>query len=114
MVRNTSKVHSGILEHQTTPEQSQRVLVGSRQWFEWLSNQNSFAFVNDTGRFTSRKEKRPGGWYWYAYRRIGGKLKTAYLGKTEELYLERLNRVAGILAVPAHQPKEVLANEPVV
>ena|SRR5947209_7172189 len=101
MHRNTSMVCSGILEHEVAPDQSQRILVGSRQWFEWLSNQRSFAFVSDTGRFTSRKEKRPGGWYWYAYRRIGGKLKTAYLGKTEEIYLDRLNRAASLLAVPA-------------
>ncbi|HEX6478919.1 MAG TPA: NB-ARC domain-containing protein [Ktedonobacteraceae bacterium] len=47
--------------------------------------------------FTARKEQRPGGRYWYAYRRVQGKLHTAYLGKSEELTFERLNTVATIL-----------------
>src|SRR5258708_37665701 len=44
--------------------------------------------------FTARKEQRPGGWYWYAYRRSQGKLHSVYLGKSEELTLERLNTTA--------------------
>jgi len=47
--------------------------------------------------FTARKEQRPGGWYWYAYRRSQGKLHNVYLGKTEELTLERLNATAETL-----------------
>ncbi len=47
--------------------------------------------------FTARKEQRPGGWYWYAYRRSQGKLHNVYLGKTEELTLERLNTTAEAL-----------------
>lgn len=104
MLRSVSKVYAGILENRNGSNHSQQVLVGSRQWFEWLDEQRSFAFVNEIGSFTSRKERRPGGWYWYAYRRRGGKLKTAYLGKTEELYLERLNKIARILAHAGEAP----------
>ncbi len=76
------------------------IVVGSRAWYNWLtaeSNQ-SFAFKNHLGRFTARRERKHQGWYWYAYRKREGKLRKAYLGKTEEMTLERLNAVAVVLA----------------
>jgi predicted ATPase/DNA-binding CsgD family transcriptional regulator len=76
------------------------IVVGSSAWYNWLaaeSNQ-SFAFKNHLGKFTARRERKHQGWYWYAYRKREGKLRKAYLGKTEEMTLERLNAVAVVLA----------------
>ncbi len=42
---------------------------------------------------TVRGEQQRNGWYWYAHCKRKGKFCKAYLGKTEELSLERLNAV---------------------
>src|SRR2546421_935119 len=72
------------------------VVVGSGAWYTWLADQQiqSFSFRNLLGSFTARRERKRHGWYWYAYRKRAGRLRKAYLGKTEELTLERLNAVA--------------------
>jgi len=69
------------------------VAVGSQRWYSWLGEEQntSFSFRNDLGTFTVRRERKRHGWYWYIYRKSGGKLRKAYLGKAEELTLERLS-----------------------
>src|SRR5256885_132447 len=81
-------------------EQIAPVVVGSGAWYTWLGDQQiqSFSFRNPLGSFTARRERKRHGWYWYAYRKRTGRLRKAYLGKTEELTLERLNAVAVALA----------------
>jgi DNA-binding CsgD family transcriptional regulator len=74
------------------------IVAGSAEWFVWLAHHCSFHFETDCTGFTARKEQRPGGRYWYAYRRKQSKLRSAYLGKSEELTLERLSSVAEIFA----------------
>ncbi len=74
-----------------------RLEVGIPAWFDWLDTVATFAYKSDQGSFTAHKEKagnNRGGWYWRAYRRHEGKLYRSYLGKSEELTLERLNIVA--------------------
>jgi predicted ATPase/DNA-binding CsgD family transcriptional regulator len=44
-----------------------------------------------------RRERKRHGWYWYIYRKSSGKLRKAYLGKTEEVTLERLGLMAAAL-----------------
>jgi predicted ATPase/DNA-binding CsgD family transcriptional regulator len=75
------------------------VIVGTDAWYAWLTHSHiqSFSFKNQSGTFTARRERKRHGWYWYAYRRRGGKLYKAYLGKNEEMSLERLNAVAEAL-----------------
>jgi predicted ATPase len=75
------------------------VVVGTDAWYTWLMDQqiHSFSFRHPLGAFTARRERKRHGWYWYAYRKRAGRLRKAYLGKTEELTLERLNAVAAAL-----------------
>jgi len=75
------------------------VVVGSDAWYTWLADQQvqSFSFKSYLGAFTARRERKRHGWYWYAYLKREGKLRKAYLGKTEEMTLERLNAVAAAL-----------------
>jgi predicted ATPase/DNA-binding CsgD family transcriptional regulator len=75
------------------------VVVGSDSWYTWLANEqnHSFSFKNLLGTFTARRERKRHGWYWYAYHKRDGKLRKAYLGKTEKITLERLNVVATML-----------------
>jgi LuxR family maltose regulon positive regulatory protein len=75
------------------------ILVGSPAWYAWLTDATSFAFRSDHGTFTAHKERRGHAReYWKAYRRRAGRLYRAYLGKSVELTLERLNAVAADLA----------------
>src|SRR5437899_5420286 len=75
------------------------IIVGSESWYAWLAHEQnqSFSFKNHLGTFTGRRERKRHGWYWYFYHKCNGKLRKAYLGKTEKLTLERLNAVATAL-----------------
>src|SRR5215469_9515768 len=75
------------------------IAVESEAWYRWLAaEQNqSFTFRHALGTFTMRRERKRQGWYWYAYRKQESKVRKAYLGKTEELTLARLNQVATML-----------------
>jgi predicted ATPase/DNA-binding CsgD family transcriptional regulator len=81
-------------------EQIAPVIVGSDAWYTWLADRQiqSFSFRNLLGSFTARRERKRHGWYWYAYRKRAGRLRKAYLGKTEELTPQRLNAVAAALS----------------
>jgi len=75
----------------------ERLPVGTPAWYSWLSTARSFAFRSALGTFTARKEpasNKRGGEYWRAYRKRGGRLHRVYLGKSQELTLNRLNTAA--------------------
>ncbi len=92
------KVRDGFLLQQIAEEISVGpITIGTAEWYTWLEHHRSFCFEAQGCSFTARKERRPGGWYWYGYRRMQGKLHRAYIGKTARLTLERLNEVAKIL-----------------
>ncbi|HEX6552282.1 MAG TPA: LuxR C-terminal-related transcriptional regulator [Ktedonobacteraceae bacterium] len=81
--------------------QDERLQVGTPAWYAWLNTARTFAFRSALGTFTARKEQasnKRGGWYWRAYRKRDGTLHRAYLGKSEELTLDRLNAAAVTLA----------------
>jgi LuxR family maltose regulon positive regulatory protein len=71
----------------------ERILVGSQSWYEWLYTTRKFSFKSQSGHFVAQCEKRRDKDYWYAYRRAG-KLIKVYLGKTEELTLDRLEQAS--------------------
>jgi LuxR family maltose regulon positive regulatory protein len=100
MGRTTPHVEQGRLT--VGPPGAERTIdVGTPAWFEWLSAATAFSFTCQQGTYTARRERassRRGGWYWRAYQRRGGGLQRAYLGKAEELTLERLQAVAASLA----------------
>src|SRR5438105_3423151 len=81
--------------------QDERLPVGTPDWYAWLRTARTFAFRGAFGTFTARKEQasnKRGGWYWRAYRKREGTLHRVYVGKSEELTLDRLNAVALTLA----------------
>jgi LuxR family maltose regulon positive regulatory protein len=60
-----------------------------------LEQATAFAFAGESGRFTARKERRGrAGWYWKAFRKQAGQVRSAYLGKSADLTLDRLNVIA--------------------
>jgi LuxR family maltose regulon positive regulatory protein len=82
------------------------ITIGTPAWYAWLEVATTFAFVGEQGSFTARKERseRAGG-YWKAYRKQGGTLRSAYLGKSADLTRERLNAIAVGLATAAAPTK---------
>ncbi len=80
-------------------DQQSHIVVGSSTWYAWLADEQnaSFSFRTPVGAITARRERQRNGWYWYAYCKHRGKLRKAYLGKAEELTLERLNAVTATL-----------------
>src|SRR5690348_13786927 len=72
------------------------IVIESEDWYRWLAAEqnHSFAFEHGTGTFTARRERKGSGWYWYAYRKRQGRLHKAYLGKPQEVTLQRLNVAA--------------------
>jgi LuxR family maltose regulon positive regulatory protein len=102
MARRIPYVTDGVL-HQPDRSDDPTIVVGSAAWWHWLNDpaSRSFAFRHSTGRFTARKERRQRGTtYWTAYRKVGGQVVSAYLGKAADLTLERLLSVAARLNQP--------------
>jgi LuxR family maltose regulon positive regulatory protein len=109
----------------TTPRVERGTLVGGAAdgstiaidtpaWYAWLETATTFAFVGEQGSFTARKERsaRAGG-YWKAYRKHKGTLRSAYLGKSADMTLEKLNAIAVGLATAAAPPKREPAGGPI-
>src|SRR3954469_6890811 len=117
MARTTAQVDgvtSVLATHNASP-----ITVDTPAWFAWLEHATTFAFTSPSGHFTARKERQArGSGYWKAYRTAHGTLHRAYLGKAQDLTLERLNRAATTLAAasapatvsstPADVPSTVL------
>jgi predicted ATPase/DNA-binding CsgD family transcriptional regulator len=78
---------------------AQPIVVGTPAWYAWLERATTFAFNSTSSHFTARKERRGrADGYWRAYRKRGGKVFCAYLGKSADLTLERLQDAAAALA----------------
>jgi DNA repair exonuclease SbcCD ATPase subunit len=98
-------VVQGMLEIDSSP----LIELNSTQWFEWLNRHTSFRYEpkSEIKGFTVRVEKAG---YWYAYRKIKGKLHKRYIGKPEELTVERLEEIAVLLEEPP-QPRQKSVTE---
>jgi AAA ATPase domain len=106
MARRLPQVRDGVLHLPAQAGQGGGE-VGSPGWFAWLDDPatRSFTFEDVQGSFTARKERRQrGSQYWIAYRKAGGKLRNAYLGKAADLTLERLQSAAAALAATPASP----------
>ena len=90
-----------VYEHAGT---ARSLTVGGAAWYAWLADATRFAFADPHGSFTARKEPARGHGqraYWYAYRKRGGTLGKVYLGRSEDLTVERLSAAATALAPAA-------------
>jgi LuxR family maltose regulon positive regulatory protein len=100
VARRIPYVADGAL-HVLESSDSPKIAVGSPSWIAWLTDPatRAFSFRSSSAKYTARKESRSrGGEYWAAYRRQSGRLRKAYLGKAEDLTLDRLNKAAAVLA----------------
>lgn len=95
MARATPHITDGILTYRDGM-QEHTIAVGNPMWRQWLAAEGTttFRFEHPLCNFTARRERKRDGWYWYAYRMRGGALQKAYLGKSTDLTLDRLQEVA--------------------
>ncbi len=94
--QTTATLAGETLTYQRDGEHYQ-LRVGTSAWSAWLQTAAIFRVRSPFGIFTMRREQagnQRGDWYWRAYRKRGGKLQRVYVGKAEELTLERLDAVA--------------------
>jgi LuxR family maltose regulon positive regulatory protein len=98
MARSTPRVADGALTFPGDPVAT--IPVGGPAWRAWLAGgpATTFRYAGPEGSFTARREAKRGGWYWYAYRRRGGRLRRAHLGEGDDLTPARLAEVAAALA----------------
>lgn len=102
-------VSSGSTNGSMELKQGDIVEVGTDRWYKWLADNPSFRFESGFAgekSFTARKHERDTNDFWYAYRKIGGKAKSCYLGKTEQLTAEKLLVAAAKLAELAESKAE--------
>jgi hypothetical protein len=78
----------------SSTDHSASINVGTKAWFDWLEKNNSFHYESIDGKFTACKESRASGMFWYANRRVNGKLRRCYIGSTRDLTLEKLLAIA--------------------
>jgi hypothetical protein len=101
MSKQIPSMAGGIL----IPESGTSIVISedTQRWLQWLESAQSFRYIPESSDapFTARKEKSD---YWYAYRKMAGKLHKRYIGKPGELTLERLEEVASLLNEPS-QPR---------
>ena len=111
MARTTALVDGATL---VLPERdASPITVDTAAWFAWLEHATTFAFTSPAGRFTARKERQArGGGYWKAYRTSHGTLHRVYLGKGQDLTLDRLNHAAMTLAATSAPTIPMLAVPP--
>ena len=82
-----------------TEAESDPIVLGTSEWYDWLEQNAAFTFVDVEGTFTARKSMmRTGGSYWKAYRRRQGKLYRIHLGYSHALTLEKLQATARAFA----------------
>lgn len=86
--KSTPTVISGVLY---TDNEYTGAAVGSALWSAFLATGTTF-YV-EAGGFTVRCEARRRGAFWYAYKRVNGKLVKRYVGKSEAVTLARLAEV---------------------
>ncbi|MFQ3684043.1 LuxR C-terminal-related transcriptional regulator [Roseiflexus sp.] len=89
--------HTRIIidNHLCRSDGADAIAVGSPEWYAWLNDEQTTSFVyrSASGGFTARRERQRNGWYWYAYRRIGGRLHKRYLGRASDLNTARLHHI---------------------
>jgi LuxR family maltose regulon positive regulatory protein len=84
--------------YRTQDREALRIVPGSPEWFAWLEQVSSFAFVGKSGHYSARKEaKQRGDGYWSAHLATSEHLTKRYLGKSADLTLARLEHIAGTL-----------------
>ena len=100
-----------VLDNDKTFETSpgNPIQLDTPKWFNWLADgeNNSFRFNADDNSYRARKEynKLQDTHYWYAVKKVSGRLHKKFIGKSEQVTHDRLCEVAKTITVPP-KPKQ--------
>ena len=91
MARKSSKttptVISGVLY---SDDGANGIRLTDPEWSMWLEDATGFYYDHADCGFTCKKQKHRNGYFWYAYKRVNGRLHKRYLGMRENVTLDRL------------------------
>ena len=98
------------------------IVLDSPDWFAWLeaASTTSFSYPlfdpdrgSIVGFMTVSKERRQrGGWYWRVFRRVGGRVRKVYLGRSAVVTDARLATIAASFRDGAAYSASLDASEP--
>jgi chromosome segregation ATPase len=74
--------------------------LDSSKGMAWLETIGSFRFEPSSGRKACTVRREPSG-YWYGCRKVAGKVRKKYIGKTSEISTAKLEEIAAALEVPS-------------
>jgi len=78
--------------------------VDTQDWFDWLRNNNGFSVEMPNCHVTFKKETRGHNEFWYAMRKVDGRLRRKYVGHTGVLMNNNIMGIAKELAM--YHPSE--------
>ncbi len=90
-------------------ENGESIAISSPVFLEWLETHNSFKFIagaEGDNSYRARKEFLSGDHYWYAVKRVDGKLHKKFIGKSKDVTYQRLCEVAEIIKQPPTRGKK--------
>ena len=90
--RSTPVIISGYLY--TDDLSTTGIHLDTPAWFDWLLLGFTFYYRDRLAPFTVRCELRRKRYFWYAFRRVHGKLRKIYLGPSQRLSSQSLDLVA--------------------
>lgn len=76
--KNTPVLESGVLY--TSDENTSGIRIDTPAWYAWTLDNEAFYYKSARVGFSLRKERQRRGFFWYAYKRIGGRLVKRYVG----------------------------------
>lgn len=88
--RSTPTVISGTLY---TDDSNNGIDLDTQRWAAWLDTVKGFYYQRGEHGFSVQKQAHRNGSFWYAYKRISGKLHKKYVGKAiTRARLEEINQ----------------------
>lgn len=90
--KNTPVMESGVLY--TNDENTSGIRIDTPAWYAWTLDNDAFYYKSVRVGFSLRKERQRNGFFWYAYKRIGGRLVKRYVGM--DITWEVLEEIAAV------------------
>ncbi|KAB8316110.1 hypothetical protein SD81_028420 [Tolypothrix campylonemoides VB511288] len=93
-----------------TTDGGQEIELDTPAFLNWLEQNDSFRFEAGVGgedSYRARKEKLSGVDYWYAVKKVSGRLHKKFIGRSNEVTRNRLIEVSQTIRQPPKSKKQV-------
>jgi hypothetical protein len=92
-----------------TTDDGREIELDTPAFLDWLEQNDSFRFEAGVGgedSYRARKEKLSGVDYWYAVKKVSGRLHKKFIGRSSEVTQNRLIEVAQTIRQPPKSKKQ--------